>query len=135
MHIPQGQSLVRFLGLKKHFLNLTDVRWLDGRPEEGALTHLSIRISQIVWVVPLDGTLALSSAANPFVGQRTVELYIVGGLAIEVTLGISDEQRMSDYFDSNTAFVPLRSARVAQSQELIERLVVNHESILAIREV
>jgi len=135
MHIPEGQSLAAFLGMKSYFLNLTDVRWLDGRPEEERIDHLCIRISQIVWVVPLDGALSLSSAASPFGESRQVELDLVGNVTLRVTLSIAAEQRMSDYFDSNTSFVPLRSAQVLRTQEVIERLAVSHEAILTIREL
>ena len=135
MHVAEGQSLSAFLGMKSFFLNLTSVRWLDGRPEEDRLPHLSIRISQIVWVVPLDGSLPLSSAASPVGSGREVELDLVGDVTVHVTLNIAEEQRMSDYFDSNTSFVPLRSARVLQSREVIDRLAVHHEAILTIREL
>ena len=135
MHVPEGQSLTAFLGMKSYFLNLTDVRGLDGRPEEERIDHLCIRISQILWVVPLDGALSLSSAASPLGGSRQVELDLVGGIKLRVTLSIAEEQRMSDYFDSNTSFVPLRSAQVLRTREVIDRLAVNHEAILTIREL
>ncbi len=64
MHVAEGQSLIGFLDSRKAFLNLTSVRWLDGRGE-GSLPHLAIRISQIVWIVPQDPFLSLSSAIVP----------------------------------------------------------------------
>ena len=135
IHISDGQSLVGFLGMKKFFLNLTSVRWLDGRGSEEALPHLSLRLSQIVWLVPLDSTLPLSTGISPSGEGRAVELQLVGNLILHVTLGIADELRMSDYFDSNPAFIPLRAAQMQGSTETIERLAVNHEMVMAIREV
>jgi hypothetical protein len=135
MHISDGQSLVGFLGMRRFFLNLTSVRWLDGRGGDEPLPHLSIRISQIVWVAPLDGELPLSSGLSPSEGAREVEFHLVDDLSLTVTLGIADEMRMSDYLDSNTAFIPLRSARPGQGREPIERLAVNHEALLTIREL
>lgn len=135
VHISEGQSLVGFLGMKKYFLNLTSVRWLDGRGGEGALPHLSIRISQIVWVEPADGDLPLSTGISPTGGAREVELQLIGDVTLHVTLGIADEMRMSDYFDSNPAFIPLRAARLGEGREPVERLAVNHEAILTIREL
>lgn len=135
VHISEGQSLVGFLGMKKFFLNLTSVRWLDGRGSEGAVPHQSIRITQIVWVEPLDGGLPLSTGLSPTGAAREVELQLVGDVALHVTLGIANEMRMSDYFDSNPAFIPFRAARIGDGREPIDRLAVNHESILTIREV
>jgi hypothetical protein len=134
MHVAEGQSLIGFLDSKKAFLNLTSVRWLDGRGSETALPHLSIRISQIVWVVPLDSSLSLSSAVSPTEDSREVVLDLVGDMTLTVRLHIAREQRMSDYFDSNPSFVPLRSAQVRDSGDVIERLAVNHQAILTIGE-
>lgn len=134
MHVAEGQSLIGFLDGKKAFLNLTSVRWLDGRGSDAALPHLSIRISQIVWVVPVDASLGLSSAVSPTEDSREVVLDLVGDRTLTVRLHIAHEQRMSDYFDSNPSFVPLRSAQVRDSGDVIERLAVNHRAILTIRE-
>ena len=134
IHITEGQSLVNFLSVKTHFLNLTEVQWL-GTPQEIPLPHLSVRLDQIVWVEPLDGALPLSTGVAPTGEGREVELQLVGDVTLQVTLGIADEMRMSDYFDSNTAFVPLRSARPGQGRDPVERLAVNHEAILTIREL
>lgn len=134
IHVSEGQSLTGFLGMKKYFLNLTEVKWLDTPAEGEPLPHLGIRISQIVWVVPLDGALPLSSAQSAPAGQRSVELHLVDGVTLHVTLRIAPELRMSDYFDSNAAFIPLRDARATGSSRAIDRLAVQHEAILAIRE-
>jgi hypothetical protein len=135
IHISDGQSLAGFLGMKKFFLNLTDVRWLDGRGGEEVLPHLSLRLSQIVWVAPLDGALPLSTGMTPTSEGRQVELHLVDDVTLEVTLGIADEQRMSDYFDSNPSFIPLRAARTSTDGETLDRLAVNHDAVLAIREL
>jgi len=135
LHISEGQSLVGFLGMKKSFLNLTSVRWLDGRGGAEPLPHLSIRISQIVWIEPLDGALPLSTGVAPSDGAREVELQLVGDVTLNVTLGIADEMRMSDYLDSNPAFIPLRAARPKEGTGPIDRLAVNHECILTVREI
>ena len=135
LHISEGQSLVGFMGMKKSFLNLTSVRWMDGRGGEGALPHLSIRISQIVWIEPLDGGLPLSTGLTPNDGAREVEFQMVGDVTLNVTLGIANEMRMSDYLDSNPAFIPLRSARLGDGRDAIERLAVNHECVLTVREI
>jgi hypothetical protein len=135
IHIPEGLSLLHFLGTKKYFLNLTSVRqW--GHPEgQPPIEHLSLRLSNVVWIVPLDGTLHISTASLPAETSRTVELQLVDDASLTVDLNIAEEQRMSDYLDANWAFVPLWSARMPNTSRVIERLAVNHEAILAIREV
>jgi hypothetical protein len=135
MHVADGQSVIGFLDSRNSFLNLTSVRWLDGRGSESALPHLSVRVSQIVWMVPQDASLPLSSAVTPTEDSREVELDLVGDVTLRVSLNIAHETRMSDYFDSNRSFVPLRSARVGRTGEVLERLAVNHQAILTIREV
>ena len=136
IHVPEGQPLLQFLGLRKHFLNLTEVRPVDATENETALEHLSVRISNVVWVIPMDGTLHMSGASSPLNSNRSVELRLVDAVTLNVSLNIAREQRMTDYMDSNDDFIPLWNARVASSvAEVIERLVVNHTAILAIREM
>jgi hypothetical protein len=135
VHIPEGQPLLHFLGMKRYFLNLTDVRGSDSGVNEGFIEHLSLRLSNLVWLVPLEESLHISTAHPPANSSRTVELQLVDGLTLTVDLNISTEQRMSDYLDANHGFLPLWAARVQGSPRVIERLAVNHEAILAIREV
>lgn len=136
IHIPDGMPLVNYLRIRRLFLNLTSVRQkasLEGG--DGPFGHLSIRLSNIVWVVPLDSSLHVSSTLAPAESGRTVELQLVDNLNLTVRLNISEEQRMSDYLDSNSGFLPLFEAKIQPDDRVVERLAVNHEAILAIREV
>ena len=135
IHIPEGQPLLPFLGVKRHFLNLTSVRRAGAEGEGDPFQHLSLRLSNLVWMIPLDDTLHLSTLFPPPGATRGVELQLVDGLTLDVTLSIAAEQRMSDYLDANLGFLPLWSVRVQGSDEVIERMAVNHEAILAIREL
>jgi hypothetical protein len=136
IHIAEGQSLTGFLGMKKHFLNLTSVRWEDAPTGSDPLAHLSLRIANIVWVVPEEGSLYLTSAESPTGGDgRKAELHLMGGLTLNVTLNIADELRMSDYFDSGPSFIPLRDVQIPSSTRTIDRVAVNHTAVLAIREL
>jgi len=136
IHIPEGLPLLHFLGTKRYFLNLTSVRRLGPDPSDrDPYDHLSLRLTNLVWVVPLDGTLHISTASTPASASRAVELQLVDGLVLKVNLNIAEEQRMTDYLDANSGFVPLWSARIPALGEVIERLAVNHEAILAVREL
>jgi hypothetical protein len=135
IHIPEGLSLLHFLGTKKYFLNLTSVRPPGHPGDEPPVDHLSLRLSNVVWIIPLDGSLHISTASLPTHSGRAVELQLVDGIRLNVDLNIAREQRMSDYLDANWSFVPFWTARIPSTSQVIERLAVNHEAILAIREV
>lgn len=134
IHIPEGLSLLHFLGSKKYFVNLTAVRYVEASKGQTPIAHLSIRLSNIVWIIPRDPTLHISSASIPSESSRSVEIELVDGVRLEVSLNLADEQRMSDYLDANWAFLPLWSARVSTVSEVVERMAINHEAILSIRE-
>jgi hypothetical protein len=135
IHIPEGQSLLHFLGTKKYFLNLTSVLPPDHPEGRPPIDHLSVRLSNVIWIVPVEDTLLVFNPSVPTASSRAVELHLVDGLRITVELNIDEEQRMSDYLDANWSWIPLASAGVPFSDQVIERLVVNHEAILAIREI
>ena len=136
IHVPEGQPLLHFLGVKRYFLNLTSVSTVEMDGTRGETQgHLSIRLSNVIWVVPLDDTLHVSTASPPSDSIRTVELQLVDGFTLKVTLDISLEQRMSDYLDANSGFLPFWNAGTPFGERAIERLAVNHEAILAVREI
>lgn len=131
IHISPAQPLIEFLAMKKAYLNLTDARW----SEEGErLPHLSLRIQEILWVMPRDGTLILSSAVPPSQSPRKVELHLVDGSTLRVTLSLASELRMSDYFESSPSFLPIWDVSGATPEES-RRLAVHEGAIMAIREL
>lgn len=135
IHVPEGQSAMGFLRLRRSFLNLTAVRWLGpGAPDE-ELPHLGVRLSRILWLVPLDPTLPLQSAARPPDATREIELRIEGGLVLQVRIALAEEQRMSDFFDARPGFIALRSVRIGSATDVVDRLVVNGDAIITIREL
>lgn len=135
IHIPQGEVLLTFLGMRTHFLNLTSVRWVDGPETDEPMDHLALRTSNIVWVVPLEKELHITAEPGPDMADRRIQLHLVDGWSLDVTLNISGEQRMSDYFDSNVSFIPLWNAQILSYGSVIERLAVNQAALLAIREI
>ncbi|MEJ2541398.1 MAG: hypothetical protein P8188_15755 [Gemmatimonadota bacterium] len=134
IHITEGQSLATFLSTKLHFLNLTQVEW----GEEGAETrvpHLSVRMNQIVWAVPMEPALHLSSAELPSDDRRSLELLVEGGYRLHVQLNVARETRMSDHLDANPGFLPLWSVRIVGTGQTLERMALNHDAIEVIREL
>ena len=135
MHVAEGQSVVEFLGLRRAFLNLTDVRGLDDRAGEAPLAHVGLRLSHIVWVVPLDSALPLSPAVLSPEASRAVALVLAGDLELRVRIQIADELRISDYFDAHPDFIPLRSVRTGDETVLVDRMAVNGAAIRTFREI
>ncbi|MGD2069251.1 MAG: hypothetical protein PVI57_11305 [Gemmatimonadota bacterium] len=133
IHIPEGQSLTEFLGSKLFFLNLTEVLWEAGG--EKPLPHLSVRLSQVTWVEPLDPALSLSSARPPAEEERRVELHVGGFTKLHVQLKVARETRMSDYLDANPSFIPLWAVRVPGEVTVVDRVALNHDAIEAVREL
>lgn len=138
IHISPGQPLINLLAMKKSYLNLTEARWSEeeGRwSEEGEhLPHLSLRIQEILWVMPRDGSLILSSAVPTSQSPRKVELHLVDGSTLNVTLSLANELRMSDYFESSPSFLPIWDVSGAIPKES-RRLAVHEGAIMAIREL
>lgn len=135
IHIPDGLSLPQFLGAKKHFLNLTSVLPSDSPEGQEPIGHLSLSLASVVWIIPGDGTLHIDSASIPAESTRRVEMELVDGLRLQVVLHIAEEQRMSDYLDSNWPFLPLWSARDPATEQTVERLVISQPAVLSIREI
>ena len=138
VHVPEGMPLLDFLGIREFFINLTTVREpgkQEEDPRDHPLEHLSLRLSNVVWVIPMESSFRLSEASAPVDEGRSVELHLTDGEILSVTLNIAGQQRMSDYLDANSGFVPLFEAKALSTSRVIEQLAVNHEAILAIREI
>ena len=134
VHVADGQSLAALLASKRHFLNLTDARW-EGDTEGDALPHVSVRLSQVNWIEPLDTEFRLLSGVVPPDDNREVELHVDGGVRLRVSMSVAREMRMSDYLDANPAFLPLWAVRVEGQDRVVDRVALNHEAIYVIREL
>jgi hypothetical protein len=132
IHLPEGMPLVNYLRIRRLFLNLTSV---EEEGIEGPMDHLSVRLSHVVWVIPESPSLQVAKATTPAESARTLELQLVDGLVLTVQLNMAEAQRMSDFLDGDLGFLPLLDAHIQPVDHQIERLAVNHEAILAIREV
>jgi hypothetical protein len=135
IHAAAGQSLVAFLVTKKSFLNLTSAVWENEGSARNPFAHLALNIREVAWVEPLDAEMSLSTALSPSSPGRRVELHLVGGEILDVTLHISEEMRMSNYFESNPGFVPLWGVKGTTRLDGTGRIAVHHTAIEAIREV
>lgn len=136
IHIAPERSLVDFLLVRKHFLNLTSVRWMgDATWEEDEMQHLAIRMSQILWVEPVDPDLRLSASALPSFEARPVEIHLEGDIPLHLSLHLADEHRMSDFLDATSDFIPFRRAKILDAERVVPALAINRAAIMTIREL
>lgn len=136
IHMTEGQALSTFLSTKVSFLNLTNATSPSDLSER--VPHLSVRLAEIVWVQPLDPALQLSSATQPSVEARDVELHALSAgatIRLRVRMNVARETRMSDYLDANTGFIPLWSVQIEESATPLDRVALNHGAITMIREL
>ena len=135
LHVAPGESLMDAIRLRGHFLNLTNARWIG--PDDNAgkpLTHVAIRLQHVVWLTPVSEALPLTNKEVLPTESRMVQLELMGGQRLTVSVRISVEQRVSDYFESNPGFVPLHRVRDERSGGTLEGVALNGDAILAIRE-
>ena len=135
IHIPAGQDLIGFLRARRHFLNITDVSGMTGVGGPEVFPHMAVRVDEVVWIRPVDSDLALTTMVGPNARPREVRFLLVGGRELTVKMRISAEQRLTDYFDSNTGFIPLYDAMLDGAGQAVPELALNHKAILAIQEL
>ncbi len=109
--VPAGQSLVAFLGARRSYVNLLDAEWAG---ESLASPHAVVKLDRVLWASAPDGDVSLVGAA-PGRAIRPVEIHVDGGLVLRGALALGDGQRLSDYLESQGAFLPLHSAVLLRS--------------------
>jgi hypothetical protein len=129
--VPNGQTLATYLASRSRYVNLTGVDWVG---TGSTIPHLALRVGTILWASSEDGTLPLT-AATTLAGARRVDLELEGGYLIGAGLMLVDTQRLSDYLQAAPAFIPLRNAELRPRSTSLGDIVVNQETIQAVREV
>ena len=133
IHVIEGQSLTLFLSTRRFFVNLTETSWGRGGGEH--LQHLGVRTDHVYWGVPLTPELQVSSILPPTGISRWAEIIMDDGVTLQVSLYIAEEQRLTDYIDAASGFLPVRQAIVVDSGEVLDDVVINTGAVLAIREI
>jgi hypothetical protein len=133
IHVTEAQSLALFLATRRFFVNLTEAIWGDDDAFEWP--HVAIRADNVCWAAPLQTTLAVSSTEPPTGHTRWAELVLDDGVVLQVALYIAEEQRLTDYIDAASGFLPVREAIVVNWSERLGEVVVNTGAVLAIREI
>jgi hypothetical protein len=133
IHVTEGQSLTLFLGTRRFFVNLTEAIWGDDDAYEWP--HVAIRADHVCWAAPLQNSLTVSSTEPPTGHTRWAELVLDDGVILQVALYIAEEQRLTDYIDAASGFLPVREAILVHSSGRLGEVVVNTGAVLAIREI
>lgn len=133
VHVTEGQSLGVFLTTRRYMTSLTEARWMD--PEGPVLPHLALRTDGVVFATSLDDGLPIATNARPTPNPRWAEFTLDDGMVMHAGLHIAEEQRMTDYFDSAPAFLPVVQASLVGSERLLGPISVNTSKIVALREI
>jgi hypothetical protein len=134
IHVTDGQSLAVFLTTRRYLTSLTEARWI-GPGTTQVLPHLAIRTDKIMYATSLDDGLPVSTNAPPTLTPRWAEFTLEDDTVMHVGLHIAEEQRMTDYFDSAPAFLPVVQASIVGQDRLLGPISVNTQKLAAVREI
>jgi len=132
VHVTERQALNTFVGIRP-FVSLTEARWVN--PERDVVAHLAVRSDQILWCAPLDDDLPVCTMRPPANSPRWAEFTMTDDTVLHVGLYLAEEQRLTDYVDSATGYLPVLQGSVVGQNRLLGPVAVNKNAILAIREI
>jgi hypothetical protein len=130
----EGQSLASFFTHRKSYLTLRDAVWATtGERVENA----ALKVEQVLWAAAVDGDVALSQVSAA-AGGRSIELQLDGGLLLRARLTVSHQQRIGDYLEAASRFLPLLDAQLLRSGRpprpvnvMLGDIVLNQDGIQA----
>lgn len=135
--LAEGQSLTSWLTNRRSYVNLQDAQWAGSTDR---VQHASLRVHQVLWAASVDQDIMLSGASNP-PAPRSVEIQLEGGLLVRAGVSIGERQRLSDFLETQSPFLPLRAASLLRSGRPAKEvnvtlgdIVLNQEAIQAVWE-
>jgi hypothetical protein len=136
--LGDGQALASYFANRKSYVNLSAAHW-TGTGDD--VRHAVLKVEQVLWAASLDNDIPLTSASVSTAG-RAVEMQLDGGLMVRGALMLSDGQRLSDYLEIASPFVPVMHAQLLRSGRPPKKVnvqlggvVLNQEAIQAVWEV
>jgi hypothetical protein len=109
--LSEGQSLTQYFASRKQYVNLREAKWASAND---VTKHAVLKIDQVLWAAALDNDIPLINAMAQNT-PREVEIQLDGGLLVRAGLNIGENQRLSDYLESQPQFIPVRSAQLLRS--------------------
>lgn len=138
VNLADGQALASYFANRKSYVNLSAAHW-TGTGDD--VKHAVLKVEQVLWAASLDNDIPLTSASAAIAG-RAVEMQLDGGLLLRGALILSDQQRLSDYLEIASPFVPVMNAQLLRSGRPPKKVnvelggvVLNQEAIQAVWEV
>ena len=133
IHVTEGQSLSVFLTTRRVLASLTEARWVG--PGVQVMSHLAIRTEKILWAASLDEALPVTTNLRTPPKPRWVELTLDDNILMHAALYITEEQRLTDYFDAAPVFLPVAQSMIAGSDKVLGPLALHSGAIMGIREI
>jgi hypothetical protein len=133
IHVTEGQSLSVFLTTRRVLASLTEARWVG--PDVQLMPHFAIRTEKILWAMSLDEALPVTTNLRAPPKPRWVELILDGDVVMHAALFITEEQRLTDYFDAAPTFLPVAQSTLPGTDKMLGPLALQSSAILGIREL
>lgn len=136
--LAEGQALATYFAHRKSYINLSAAHWTG---TGDTVKHAVLKVEQVLWAASLDNDIPLTSASAPG-PARPVEMQLDGGLLLRGALALGDQQRLSDYLEIASPFIPVSNAQLLRSGRPPQKVnvdlggvVLNQEAIQAVWEV
>ena len=109
--LAEGQSLQQYFANRKQYVNMREAKWANSSE---AIKHAVLKIEQVLWGGAIDNDVKLTQASAQST-PREVEIQLDGGLLVRAGLILGDGQRLSDFLESQPAFIPVQNAQLLKS--------------------
>lgn len=132
IYIGDDAPLVQYLANRKGgWMNMVHAR----RPKLNETPgHLIVQTDHIVLASAPDGNVLVLGQAAHGVGERAVDIVLVGGTTVKGILPLAPQQRLSDYLSSSGRFVGIKAASLASDGRALGDVVIHSSAITMLRE-
>ncbi len=132
IYIGDDAPLVQFLANRKGgWMNMVRARRPKLNENPG---HIIIQTDHIVLASAPDGNVLVLGAQAHGVGERAVDIVLVGGTTVKGILPLAPQQRMSDYLSSSGRFIGVKAASLASDGRELGDVVIHSSAITMLRE-
>lgn len=130
--IGDDAPLVQFLANRKGgWMNMVRARRPKLNENPG---HIIIQTDHIVLASAPDGNVLVLGPQAHGVGERAVDVVLVGGTTVKGILPLAPQQRLSDYLSSSGRFIGVKAASLASDGRDLGDVVIHASAITLIRE-
>ena len=130
--IGDDAPLVQYLANRKGgWMNMVHARRPKLNENPG---HLIVQTDHIVLASAPDGNVLVLGQSSHGVGERAVDIVLVGGTTVKGILPLAPQQRLSDYLSSSGKFVGVKAALLASDGRALGDVVIHSSAITMLRE-